>query len=57
MAPLLDEAMSGLRERDRQAVLLRFFEKKNGKIIIAGDFNRANGVERSGSRASTQTEV
>jgi hypothetical protein len=26
----------------------RIVVQKNGKIIIAGDFNRANGVERSG---------
>ena len=33
MAPLLDEAMSGLGERDRQAVLLRFFENKSLKEV------------------------
>ena len=29
IAPLLDEAMAGLSETDRNAVLLRFFEQKN----------------------------
>jgi RNA polymerase sigma factor (sigma-70 family) len=33
MAPLLDEAISGLGERDRQAVLLRFFENKSLKEV------------------------
>ena len=28
MAPMLDEALAKLNEKDRQAVLLRFFEKK-----------------------------
>src|SRR5581483_9080007 len=29
IAPLLDEAMAGLGEQDRNAVLLRFFENKS----------------------------
>src|SRR3989475_5231391 len=33
IAPLLDEAMAGLSETDRNAMLLRFFEKKSLKEI------------------------
>src|SRR2546422_140973 len=33
IAPLLDEAMAGLSRTDRNAVLLRFFEKKNLKEV------------------------
>jgi RNA polymerase sigma factor (sigma-70 family) len=33
VAPLLDDAMAGLSETDRNAVLLRFFEKKNLKEV------------------------
>src|SRR5207247_10344925 len=33
VAPLLDEAMAGLSETDRNAMLLRFFEKKSLKEI------------------------
>jgi len=36
MAPVLDEALAGLGEKDRHAVLLRFFEKKSfGEIGVA----------------------
>jgi RNA polymerase sigma factor (sigma-70 family) len=44
MAPVLDEAMSGLGEKDRHAVLLRFFEKKSfGEIgaVLGGNENSA----------------
>src|SRR5215510_2959936 len=44
MAPVLDEALSGLGEKDRHAVLLRFFEKKSfGEIgaVLGGNGNSA----------------
>lgn len=41
IAPLLDEALAQLREKDRQAVLLRYFENKNlsevGSALGAGE--------------------
>lgn len=44
MAPVLDEALAGLGEKDRHAVLLRFFEKKTfGEIgaVLGGNENSA----------------
>jgi hypothetical protein len=44
MAPVLDEALAGLGEKDRHAVLLRFFEKKSfGEIgaVLGGNENSA----------------
>ena len=44
MAPVLDEALAGLGEKDRHAVLLRFFEKKSfGEIgaALGGNENSA----------------
>lgn len=44
IAPVLDEALAGLGEKDRQAVLLRFFEKKSfGEIgaVLGGNENSA----------------
>jgi RNA polymerase sigma factor (sigma-70 family) len=44
VAPLLDEALATLKPRDRQAVLLRFFEKRNfGEIgaVLGGNENSA----------------
>jgi RNA polymerase sigma factor (sigma-70 family) len=44
VAPLLDEALAALKPRDRQAVLLRFFEKKSfGEIgaVLGGNENSA----------------
>ena len=44
MAPVLDEALAGLGEKDRHAVLLRFFEKKSfGEIgtLLGGNENSA----------------
>ena len=35
IAPLLDDAMAGLRERDHSAIVLRFFEGKNFKQVGA----------------------
>jgi RNA polymerase sigma factor (sigma-70 family) len=36
LAPLLDDAVAGLREKDRQAILLRFYEGRNmGEVGVA----------------------
>jgi RNA polymerase sigma factor (sigma-70 family) len=44
LAPVLDEALAGLGQKDRHAVLLRFFEKKSfGEIgaVLGGNENSA----------------
>lgn len=44
MAPVLDEALAGLGEKDRHAVLLRFFEKKSFVeigVALGGNENSA----------------
>lgn len=51
MAPLLDEALAGLRDKDRQAVLLRFFENKSlvdvGSALNAGEDTARKRVSRA----------
>jgi RNA polymerase sigma factor (sigma-70 family) len=45
IAPVLETAMDGLNERDRQAVLLRFFENKT-----LGEVGAALGMSEDGAR-------
>ncbi len=51
MAPLLDEALSTLGEKDRRAVLLRFFDKKSlaeiGRSLAVGEDGARKRVERA----------
>ena len=51
MSPLLDEALATLGERDRQAVLLRFFENKSlsevGNTLGAGEDTSRKRVSRA----------
>jgi RNA polymerase sigma factor (sigma-70 family) len=51
MAPLLDEALAALGEKDRQAVLLRFFENKSlaevGNALGAGEDTARKRVSRA----------
>jgi uncharacterized protein (TIGR03435 family) len=51
MSPLLDEALASLGETDRQAVLLRFFEKKSlaevGNYLGAGEDTARKRVNRA----------
>ena len=36
IAPLLDAAVAGLREKDRRAIVLRFYEGRNLREVGAG---------------------
>ncbi len=51
MSPLLDEALASLGEKDRQAVLLRFFENKSlaevGNALGAGEDTARKRVSRA----------
>ena len=51
MSPLLDEALAGLGEKDRQAVLLRFFENKSlaevGSFLGSGEDTARKRVARA----------
>jgi uncharacterized protein (TIGR03435 family) len=51
MSPLLDEALAALGEKDRQAVLLRFFENKSlaevGNALGAGEDTARKRVSRA----------
>ena len=51
MSPLLDEALATLGEKDRQAVLLRFFENKSlvevGNAFGAGEDTARKRVSRA----------
>ncbi len=51
MAPLLDEALSTLGEKDRRAVLLRFFDNKSlaevGRSLAVGEDAARKRVERA----------
>jgi len=51
MSPLLDEALATLGEKDRQAVLLRFFENKSlaqvGNVLGAGEDTARKRVSRA----------
>ncbi len=51
MSPLLDEALASLGEKDRQAVLLRFFEGKSlaevGDVLGAGEDTARKRVSRA----------
>jgi hypothetical protein len=51
MSPLLDEALAALGERDRQAVLLRFFENKSlaeiGNALGLGEDTARKRVSRA----------
>jgi RNA polymerase sigma factor (sigma-70 family) len=51
MSPLLDEALAALGDKDRQAVLLRFFENKNlaevGTALRAGEDTARKRVSRA----------
>src|ERR1017187_9613581 len=51
MSPLLDEALASLGERDRQAVLLRFFENKSlaevGSHLGAGEDTARKRIARA----------
>jgi RNA polymerase sigma factor (sigma-70 family) len=51
MSPLLDEALDALGEKDRQAVLLRFFENKNlaevGSTLGTGEDTARKRVSRA----------
>jgi RNA polymerase sigma factor (sigma-70 family) len=51
MSPLLDEALAALGAKDRQAVLLRFFEGKNlaevGTVLNAGEDTARKRVSRA----------
>jgi RNA polymerase sigma factor (sigma-70 family) len=51
MSPLLDEALAALGEKDRQAVLLRFFENKSlaevGSALGAGEDTARKRVSRA----------
>jgi RNA polymerase sigma factor (sigma-70 family) len=51
MAPLLDEAISSLREQDRQAVLLRFFENKSLKEVGEALGNTEEAAKKRVARA------
>ena len=47
LAPLLDEAMAGLRGKDRDAVILRFFKEKNlHEVAAALQVNEAAAQKR-----------
>jgi RNA polymerase sigma factor (sigma-70 family) len=51
MSPLLDEALSTLREKDRRALLLRFFESKSlaevGRELEVGEDGARKRVDRA----------
>ena len=51
LSPLLDEALAGLREADRQAILLRFFENKSlaeiGNTLGTGEDTAGKRVSRA----------
>jgi hypothetical protein len=51
VAPVLDEALSELGEKDRNAVLLRFFEQKNlaevGHALGIGEDGARRRIERA----------
>jgi len=49
VAPVLDEALNRLGEKDRQALLLRFFERKN-----LADTGRALGLSEEAARKRVQ---
>ena len=51
MSPLLDEALASLGEKDRQAVLLRFFENKSlaevGSYLGIGEDTARKRISRA----------
>jgi len=51
IAPLLDEAVSGLREKDRRAILLRFYEGRNlrevGTVLNTSEVAAEKRVSRA----------
>jgi RNA polymerase sigma factor (sigma-70 family) len=51
IAPLLDQALAQLSERDRHAVLLRYFERKNLAEVGAALGTTEEGVRKRVSRA------
>jgi RNA polymerase sigma factor (sigma-70 family) len=51
IAPLLDNAVAGLREKDRQAILLRFYEGRNLREIGAVLSTSEDAAEKRVSRA------
>ena len=55
LSPLLDEAMARLRDKDRDAIVLRFFENKNlqevGAALGLEDARRKSGSPRAGKAA------
>jgi hypothetical protein len=51
IAPVLDEAMSELRERDRSAIMLRFFENKNLREVGAAMGGSEDAAKKRVNRA------
>jgi RNA polymerase sigma factor (sigma-70 family) len=51
IAPVLDEAMSELRERDRSAIVLRFFENKNLREVGAAMGGSEDAAKKRVNRA------
>jgi RNA polymerase sigma factor (sigma-70 family) len=51
LAPIIDEALGGLGEKDRNAVILRFFDQKTFREIAQGLGTSEDGAQKRVSRA------